>query len=149
LVESKDFAVAQAVATPEPERPFWQHKKVLRYAILVVALVIALAVGIYVGLSGNTTTSMSLAPSTAPNSAPTIPPIADSILAFRNSLPSYSLASILTDPTSPQAKALDWLAEDPLIETYDTERALQRFAMATFYYATTLSVEIGESVMAG
>lgn len=50
-------------------------------------------------------------------------------------LPEYSLASV-RDPGTPQAKAFRWMLEDPNFESYTEQRLVQRFALATFYYAT-------------
>ncbi|CAB9522207.1 Leucine Rich Repeat [Seminavis robusta] len=52
-------------------------------------------------------------------------------------LPNYTQETILNDKQSPQAKAWHWLLQDPhLHEIYPFERKLDRYALATFYYAT-------------
>lgn len=49
---------------------------------------------------------------------------------------------IAQDPSSPQSKAFDWVLGDPSLDTYlyndniENWRLLQRFALATLYYAT-------------
>ena len=40
-------------------------------------------------------------------------------------------------PLTSQAKAYDWLTQDPLLANYTNDQLRQRFALATFYYATT------------
>lgn len=42
----------------------------------------------------------------------------------------------LSDPSSPQARALKWLKADPNFGTYSTDRKLQRFCLATVFFAT-------------
>ena len=51
-------------------------------------------------------------------------------------LPSYTLDAIQESSNSSQAKALQWLLEDPSIESYSDDQLLQRYALATFYLAT-------------
>lgn len=51
-------------------------------------------------------------------------------------LPDYSVAAIQSSPASPQARAYRWILNDPLLHKYGPDRLLQRFALATFYYAT-------------
>lgn len=54
-------------------------------------------------------------------------------------LPEYSIEAILQDAASPQARANDWILQDPNIATYDPVRLFQRYAIATLFYATTQS----------
>jgi Leucine-rich repeat (LRR) protein len=56
-----------------------------------------------------------------------------------------AIAVIEDDPESPQSWAMDWVLEDPWWDTYtySQERARQRFALATLYYATTDSAGPG------
>ena len=51
-------------------------------------------------------------------------------------LPPYSQDTINDNPDSSQARALEWLAKDPNFSSYAEWRVLQRFALATIYYAT-------------
>jgi Leucine-rich repeat (LRR) protein len=57
-------------------------------------------------------------------------------------LTAQAVAAIEDDPESPQSWAMDWVLEDPWWDTYtySQERARQRFALATLYYATADSV---------
>ena len=50
-------------------------------------------------------------------------------------LPKETLKE-LERPTTAQAQAYQWLLEDPFAETYTDARLLQRFALATLYFAT-------------
>ncbi|CAB9519794.1 expressed unknown protein [Seminavis robusta] len=60
-----------------------------------------------------------------PTSAPTL---------IKLPLPEYTLQA-LNNPRSPQSLALDWLFEDPKQLEYSTDKQIQRFALATFYFA--------------
>jgi Leucine-rich repeat (LRR) protein len=70
-------------------------------------------------------------PSTLPSSAPT--PVV--LLAFRNSLPRFTIVE-LSDPSSPQSRALEWIAIEDR-ERSSSRRMTQRFALATLYFSTT------------
>jgi len=50
-------------------------------------------------------------------------------------LPDYTLAN-MNDVDSPQFQAYQWLAADPDLLRYTETRKVQRFALATLYYAT-------------
>lgn len=84
--------------------------------------------------SAPTTPTSSLPPtSSAFTGAPTLDPVIES---FRTSLPVYTIESSLQDPTSPQSKALSWLANNTNLEEYNDIRLTQRFVLATLYYST-------------
>jgi hypothetical protein len=51
-------------------------------------------------------------------------------------LSEQTIAAIENDPDSSPAMAYDWLLQDPHLDIYSEERKLQRFALATLYYAT-------------
>ena len=51
-------------------------------------------------------------------------------------LPNYTLDAMRDGPESPQSLAYEWMVEDPALSTYLDWRILQRFALATFYFAT-------------
>jgi hypothetical protein len=52
---------------------------------------------------------------------------------------STSSVQDLSNPNSPQFKALKWVASDPLVEngSYSDNRIIQRWVLATFFYSTT------------
>lgn len=89
----------------------------------------------------------SAAPTRLPTSTPTAAPSTVSptpefqgFLVANNLLPHYSLVS-LQNASSPQSKALQWLEDNHSTDSVTTnsttrDRLLQRFALATFYYAT-------------
>jgi hypothetical protein len=51
-------------------------------------------------------------------------------------LPEYSLELARTNVSSPQAKALAWLNNDPQFFEYQSYRLAQRYALAVLYYST-------------
>jgi hypothetical protein len=52
---------------------------------------------------------------------------------------STSSVEDLSNPNSPQFKALKWVASDPLVKngSYSDSRIIQRWVLATFFYSTT------------
>jgi Leucine-rich repeat (LRR) protein len=56
--------------------------------------------------------------------------------AFFEGLPQETQDTINTDNSSPQARAFDWMLQDPNWNTYPRNRIFQRFALATLFYAT-------------
>jgi Leucine-rich repeat (LRR) protein len=70
--------------------------------------------------------------SQSPSSAPTV----FDVESFLDRLvPEYS-QTLAQTVGSPQEKALSWLKSDPVVEDYSNFKALQRFALATLFYAT-------------
>ncbi|CAB9518113.1 receptor-like protein kinase [Seminavis robusta] len=65
-------------------------------------------------------------------------PIEEYILSL---LPQDTISSIIIDSSNDdemtaQSKAFRWVLEDPILMTYEPWRIIQRFALATLYYAT-------------
>ena len=56
---------------------------------------------------------------------------------YLHTLPASTVSVILNDldGTQPQTKAYEWLQEDPDLMTYSNSRLLQRYAMATIFFA--------------
>lgn len=52
-------------------------------------------------------------------------------------LPAYMMEAITGNYSSPQHHAYLWLQQDPQVKLYSEERLQQRFALATFYFATS------------
>ncbi|CAB9503970.1 LRR receptor-like serine threonine-protein kinase [Seminavis robusta] len=73
------------------------------------------------------------APSSMPSLSPTIAP---TYYQHNVGLPNYTLEVMETNPYSPQARAYDWIQEDDMFDSYSPYRQLQRFVLATFYFAT-------------
>ena len=58
-------------------------------------------------------------------------------LFLEEHLPGYTLEAIWSDYNSPQAKAHRWLVADPHLSSYTNQaQLLQRFVLATFFFAT-------------
>jgi hypothetical protein len=73
--------------------------------------------------------------SAAPSASPGPPSTTQSINTFVSQLPSFT-RNALELPTSPQSRALHWLTADPSLASYSDARILQRYALATLYFAT-------------
>ncbi|CAB9507721.1 LRR receptor-like serine threonine-protein kinase [Seminavis robusta] len=57
--------------------------------------------------------------------------------AFCEHLPASTRQRIQEGPAdSPQVQALQWMTQDPHLDEYPTWRQIQRYALATFYFAT-------------
>lgn len=102
-------------------------------SIVAIVLVAGLVLGLVFGLvdddkSGTTDLQPLLSSSVAPSMAPT----SSFLLEF---LPFYSQETIRRDPESAQAKAYEWLLDDPTLGNYTTGRILQRYALATFFFS--------------
>jgi hypothetical protein len=147
-------AVADVVPDPPPTK-FWRGSKfqcLILCLILVVGVSVRVSAGVVVGGSGGESTtsltlssSPSLVPSTAPSSAPSAsttpstPPSTAPSFGFEvllaQSLPTNSQGAILVEDT-PEAQAVEWLQDDPVVSNYAELEVLQRYALATLYYAT-------------
>jgi hypothetical protein len=68
--------------------------------------------------------------------SPTPQPMSSPTSYIASVLPEYSIEIAENDPTSPQARALDWLQDDPRHNEYELYRLLQRYALAVLYYST-------------
>ena len=55
---------------------------------------------------------------------------------FDMELPEETINAIQNNPSSPQAKANEWMKRDPHWKLYSKSRQWQRYALATLYYAT-------------
>ena len=132
---------------PTTQRKFFRSRRALGVFVLamVVFVVGVIALTVVVGLvmsepeGAPSVASTFLASTDMPTSSPTLSP-EEYIKGF---LPSYTLDTLERDAAegnqtslSPQALALDFLVQDPSLEEYEKWRIQQRFALATFYYAT-------------
>ena len=83
---------------------------------------------------------ISHAPTPNPTSAPAVEPTAASssgkFLAKLKPLLSSESLTALNVPDSPQSQSLRWLLEKSNFQAWPFHRQVQRFAMATIYYAT-------------
>ena len=76
-------------------------------------------------------------PSVSPSYSPSAFPTSGSVLELTDWLSEVSPMSIaaLTDPSTAQFQAVEWLAGDPLWKNYTEPQLVQRWALATFYYS--------------
>jgi hypothetical protein len=103
----------------------WTIRLVLLLCLAVVAIVVIVILADPKGDSEEVVDSTT-APTVARTAAPT----------YALELPTFTLEALMEDPGSPQALAYSWLLADPAFESYTKQRQLQRFALATFRYAT-------------
>jgi hypothetical protein len=76
---------------------------------------------------GGHSTSPSSLQATSPTSAPTV--------GFSKASLPYHTQQSIKDKASPQSRAWDWVRADPNFPDLPTDRAIQRFVLATFYEA--------------
>jgi hypothetical protein len=62
--------------------------------------------------------------------------LATHFIANLKPLLSQDSLTALNDPESPQSQSLQWLLEKSNFQAWPFQRQVQRYAMATFYYAT-------------
>jgi hypothetical protein len=82
------------------------------------------------------TSAPTLLASAGPTSAPSITSPTVRPTYFKSGLPPYSLEIADNNASSPQAKALAWLQDDPLFDEYEMYRLYQRYALAVLFYST-------------
>jgi hypothetical protein len=130
LVEAKPFTAWVLL--------FQRNVQIGLFAIVLVVIggVVGLVLAFGGGSSGRTASPTTAAPSAVPSVAPSAAPSAFVIERFQQEiLPEYSQVAI-QNTTSPQSTAFNWLANNTELDSYDNFQRLQRFALATFYYAT-------------
>jgi hypothetical protein len=98
------------------------------YAIGVILLiVVAVAVALALVLPSEPTM-----PTQAPNTTTPIPQDLSELISSASSDGGAALAT----PSTPQYKALEWLAGNPNLANYTYQQVIQRYALATLYYST-------------
>ncbi|CAB9503963.1 Leucine Rich Repeat [Seminavis robusta] len=105
------------------------------YAVMVLGFTTFVLLILYAtgAIFSSDSSTEPLPSSASPSLAPTM---AVTEYEYSLELPSYTQEAIEADPTSAQARAYQWIKQDVLLETYSPYRQLQRFALATLYYAT-------------
>lgn len=101
-------------------KSFWRRRRV-RWMIALLLVTMGGVVGLTVGLTR----------SSSPSPTVYIP----AIDRLQGALPGFAIES-LQRQASPQSQALAWLSSESAFEHYDLQQLVQRFALATFYYAT-------------
>lgn len=108
---------------------YWKWIAGLLLLVLIVVIVVVVSLSATSSSSDSTPPiSETPAPTTSPTMAPT-PYVIDGLWP-------ETIEAIANDPESPQAQAYAWVNQDPWKANYTNNRLMQRFAMATFYYAT-------------
>ncbi|KAL3926802.1 MAG: hypothetical protein SGBAC_013333 [Bacillariaceae sp.] len=120
-------------------RDFFDNGKVKLVICLLVSFFLLLVMGAAYWMTGfnlnelsgsDETVGVTIAPVT-----PASPDDMDLSFFTRVALPEDT-RSALRKANSPQSKALAWLKNNILLEKYSLNRRLQRFTLATFYFAT-------------
>jgi len=136
-----------AIGNRNPRRTLQKSKwAYLSLPLMVLGTLIAAVLGLsLVGQKSNetsSTTSSTVRPT--PTWTATVAPttMGDSLrLLLGADLDNSTIRAIQNNPTSPQARAYQWLLHDDRHHQWnndtDTDRRRQRFALATLYYATS------------
>ncbi|CAB9514581.1 receptor-like protein kinase [Seminavis robusta] len=147
LVEDDDHdqELPEAVEWNESQQRAKRNMHQTRMALLAVwALVVIAGIAVAVVVFSSSkkedtivinplTDSPTLSPSDAPTLAPTV---FSRQVRLELLLPEETLDSIINQEQSPQALAHHWTLTDPSFDSYPDDRLLQRFILATWFYAT-------------
>lgn len=120
----------------------WKRVGVLVATVVTSAIVVALSIALTRSPRGNLTTSTgeptgSPTGSTSPTTS-SQPSFAPTTVIFKDMLrliTSLSPTSPVNDTTSPQFEALQWLSTESYHMTLSDDRLVQRFVLATLYFA--------------
>jgi len=133
-----DLASARPVDLERREKALRQIKFQARVLLMVVAASLAIALGVFLSRalqSGNRESALTDQQDDRPNSSG--PPAElsprDKLLSV---LPDSTKASIKDDSLSPQSEAFEWMLEDSKVQSYPSDRLIQRFALAVLYFTT-------------
>ncbi|CAB9498138.1 Leucine Rich Repeat [Seminavis robusta] len=139
LVIEKDLqpAIPEDVVAAAARKRQESNKNIKKYGCLgAICLVAILVVVVTLSVRGNNPMDSTLMPTMAPTSPPSQAPttLASSLLTL---LPDETVRAIADDEESSQSKAWQWLLQDyELLPYYKNARVVQKFALATLYYAT-------------
>jgi hypothetical protein len=127
---------AQRMDDSHTLRAFFANRKVKCVICLLLSFFVVLVLGTVYGITGfGLNESNVSSESSEPTPVPSSPGDLDLDYFVRVALPEHSRES-LRQENSPQSKALAWLKNNTVLETYSLQRRLQRFSLATFFYAT-------------
>lgn len=126
-----------AVFTAEP---ISNRKWKCAIAGLLGLVLLSAVLGVTCGLTGECSRNKegdTSSPSEWPSESPTISnaPTASPTPYVLANLPEFSIQALQQENSS-QWRAYRWVANDPLLLEYSNDRLLQRFALASIYYAT-------------
>jgi hypothetical protein len=108
-----------------------KHRWIVSGSVMLALAILGIALGVTLGRKSQ--------PSLTPGSAaPTPSPTSVSFASLKALVESVSFdgGATLSDPLSPQYKALKWLDGNEKLEEYSIQRRLQRYTLAVFYYST-------------
>jgi hypothetical protein len=136
-----DVGQAEFVDLEEAKRRSLQRHRQTWKMLFTLVITVALATAITLGVILSRETTIPMRKPEQPEEIATESPasiassqITDILDSFRDNLENITIDA-LADPSSPQSKAMKWLAEHPGIETVDDWRKLQLFALVTFYHS--------------
>jgi Leucine rich repeat len=120
---------------PPPDAVKTDRRRITWIILILVVIFLVLAGGAVAAtlLLLNRDNSDGGSPTLSPASSPNISPEALTSLVLSV---SPGTEDALNNQDSPQSQALDWLETNPFLNTYSDERRLQRFVLATLFYAT-------------
>jgi hypothetical protein len=101
--------------------------------LILVAIATALTLGLKLSNPRGPTTPVTT--TTAPTLEPTQTPAWDPLVELISSASSDGGVA-LADPSTPQCRALEWLAGDPNLANFTDHKKIQRYALATLYFST-------------
>jgi hypothetical protein len=108
-----------------------KHRRIVAGCVMLALAILGIALGVTLGRKS----PPALTPESAtPTSSPTSVRF-DSLKVLIESV-SFDGGAALTDPLSPQYKALKWLDGNEKLEEYSIQQKLQRYTLAVFYYST-------------
>lgn len=132
---SRDIPNATPLDVDEEKRRQRKQKCwIVSGIILIVAIVVGLVLGVTLGRNGTGAPASITAASDAPTPSPTSQEFA-SLQSLIGAV-SFDGGAALSNPSTVQFKALEWLASNEGLNDYPDWRKIQRYALAVFYYST-------------
>ena len=116
----------------------WNRKKAVGIRLALLMLILALVIvwiAWMVGAFGKDDSGAgedALSSPVSTTESPSFPPTKAPLVL---TLPWFTVKAIEQNPDSPQSKAYEWLLRDTMFPSASYNQRLQRFALATFYYA--------------
>jgi hypothetical protein len=137
-LEDQQNRIASATPVDAEEQRKMDHQASRRRSIVGGSVVVALAIfAVALGVTlGGRKSSPSPSSVFQTTSSPTPAPTTQSYFDLQNLISSASLdgGAALSDPRSPQSKALAWLEGNANLDDYPDWRKIQRHTLATFFY---------------
>ena len=138
------LAEVAVVPTAHPEEPrgfrenqskdsFYKKWLFIGIALVLVIVAVAVIIGVTVMQEDDSNETPDMAATTT--DAPSMTPREELVLSLLEKHPQ-TLQAVLEEKESPQAQAFYWITKDSDLDNLSDEHIQQRFAMATFYFAT-------------